>query len=144
MIPSAPLSRRDKSAQATQALTEFYDTPLSDLLARSLSTDPGRHALEIFRTTAARVPAYARFLADHGIEADAVRTPEDFRRLPTTSKESYHRPNALGDLCLDGSLAGCDMLAVSSGSTGEPTVWPRFVSDELGSAARFEQVLVDA
>ena len=34
------------------------------------------------------------------------------------------------------------MLAVSSGSTGEPTVWPRFVTHELGSAARFEQVLV--
>jgi phenylacetate-CoA ligase len=34
------------------------------------------------------------------------------------------------------------MLAVSSGSTGEPTVWPRFVTDELGTAARFEQVLV--
>jgi len=33
--------------------------------------------------------------------------------------------------------------AVSSGSTGEPTIWPRFVSDELGTAFRFEQVFRD-
>ena len=32
------------------------------------------------------------------------------------------------------------MIAVSSGSTGEPTFWPRFLSDELPVAARFEQV----
>jgi phenylacetate-CoA ligase len=36
------------------------------------------------------------------------------------------------------------MLAVSSGSTGEPAIWPRFVSDELATAFRFEQVLRDA
>jgi phenylacetate-CoA ligase len=36
------------------------------------------------------------------------------------------------------------MLAVSSGSSGEPAVWPRFVSDEIGTAFRFEQVFRDA
>ena len=36
------------------------------------------------------------------------------------------------------------MLAVSSGSTGEPAIWPRFVSDEIGTAFRFEQVFRDA
>jgi phenylacetate-CoA ligase len=109
-----------------------------------LSVDPGEHALEIFRSAAERVPAYRRFLAAHGVDAEQVRTLDDFRRLPVTTKETYHRPNPLADLCLDGDLSGCDMLAMSSGSSGEPTVWPRFVADELGSAARFEQVLAEA
>ncbi len=33
---------------------------------------------------------------------------------------------------------------MSSGSTGEPTVWPRSLTDELGVAARFEQVFADS
>ncbi|HWZ90060.1 MAG TPA: phenylacetate--CoA ligase family protein, partial [Polyangiaceae bacterium] len=144
MTDSVPPREHAKSARAVEALTQFYGTPLDAALTRCLSLDPGEHALELFRCAAERVPAYRRFLAAHGVEAEHVRRLVDFRRLPVTTKETYHRPNALADLCLDGNLAGCDMLAVSSGSTGEPSVWPRFVADELGSAERFEQVLADA
>ena len=132
-----------KSARAVEALSTFYAVPLGELLTRCLAVDPAARALENFKIAAERVPAYARFLAAHGIDPREVRTVRDFQRLPVTTKETYHRPNSLADLCLDGDLAGCDMLAVSSGSTGQPTIWPRFVADELGSAERFEQVLAD-
>ena len=56
------------------------------------------------------------------------------------TKENYHRRYPLPDLCREGRLDGCDMVAVSSGSTGQPTFWPRSVTDELAVAARFEQV----
>jgi phenylacetate-CoA ligase len=36
------------------------------------------------------------------------------------------------------------MIAVSSGSTGEPTFWPRSVADEFAVATRFEQVFHDS
>jgi phenylacetate-CoA ligase len=36
------------------------------------------------------------------------------------------------------------MLAVSSGSTDRPTVWPRALSDEFAVASRFEQVFQDS
>jgi phenylacetate-CoA ligase len=36
------------------------------------------------------------------------------------------------------------MVAVSSGSAGQPTVWPRSVLDERAVAARFEQVFHDS
>jgi phenylacetate-CoA ligase len=65
-------------------------------------------------------------------------------RIPGATKDTYHRRHALARLCRGGELAACDMLAVSSGSTGEPAIWPRFVSDELGTAFRFEQVFRDA
>ncbi len=35
-------------------------------------------------------------------------------------------------------------MAVSSGSTGTPTIWPRFLSDELVIATRFEQIFHDS
>lgn len=99
--------------------------------------------LGLFRQVAATVPAYGEFLAERGIDPDAVRTLDDFRLLPMLTKDNYHRRYPLPALCRDGRLDGCDMVAVSSGSTGEPTLWPRFLTDELTVAARFEQVFRD-
>ncbi len=36
-----------------------------------------------------------------------------------------------------------DIVAVSSGSTGEPSFWPRSASDERVIAARFEEIFRD-
>jgi phenylacetate-CoA ligase len=96
--------------------------------------------LALFHRVARTVPAYADFLVRHGVASADVRTFADFERLPLTTKEDYHFRYPLADLCRDGRLEGCDLIAVSSGSTGRPTYWPRFVSDELEVAARFEQV----
>jgi phenylacetate-CoA ligase len=89
---------------------------------------------------AASVPAYRAFLRDHGVDPAEVRTFADFARLPLLTKENYQRRYPLPQLCREGRLDGCDMIAVSSGSTGEPAFWPRAVTDELAVAARFEQV----
>lgn len=94
--------------------------------------------VELFQQVAATVPAYRAFLDEHGVEPGRVTTLEDFRRLPMTSKESYTRRHPLPDLCRDGVIG--DMIAVSSGSTGTPSFWPRSVSDERAIAARFEEV----
>jgi len=45
---------------------------------------------------------------------------------------------------LGGTLTRADFFAVSSGSTGEPTFWPRSQVDEFPVAVRFEQVFRDA
>src|SRR5262245_44282383 len=96
--------------------------------------------LELFHRVARTVPAYGDFLARHGVEPAGLRTLDSFEGLPLTTKQTYHVRYPLPDLCRDGRLDGCDMIAVSSGSTGRPTYWPRFVTDELQVAARFEQV----
>jgi phenylacetate-CoA ligase len=72
-----------------------------------------------------------------------VRSAGDFDRLPMLTKDTYHRKYPLPDLCRGGRLDGCDMVAVSSGSSGTPTVWPRSVLDERAVASRFEQVFRD-
>ncbi|HEY1957340.1 MAG TPA: phenylacetate--CoA ligase family protein [Polyangiaceae bacterium] len=103
-------------------------------------TEPFRVALELFRKTAATVPAYGAFLREHGVDAGAVRTREDFARVPLMTKEGYLRRFPLADRCRGGDLAAHDMVAFSSGSTGEAMLWPRSATDELAVASRFEQV----
>jgi len=98
-------------------------------------------ALALFHEVAERVPAYRALLAEHGIDPAGVRTVADFARLPLLTKENYLRRHPLPELCRDGRLAGADTVAVSSGSSGRPTVWPRTVLDELAVARRFEHAL---
>jgi phenylacetate-CoA ligase len=133
-----------RTQEVLDALRTFLVTPLDELLAGVSPEAAEAQALARFHDVAAAVPAYAAFLREHGIDPAGVRTLDDFRGLPLTTKESYVRRHPLADLCRAGRLESCDMVAVSSGSTGEPTVWPRFVTDELAVAARFEQVFADS
>ncbi len=98
--------------------------------------------LQLFRRVSAQVPAYGKFLRKHDVDPESVASIDRFRELPITTKRNYHVAYPLPELCSNGRLEDCDMLAVSSGSTGEPTVWPRFIADEVGTLRRFEQVLV--
>jgi phenylacetate-CoA ligase len=61
-----------------------------------------------------------------------------------TTKENYHGRYPLAERCRGGRLVSCDMVAVSSGSTGKPSYWPRSWSDEQAVTARFEQVFRDS
>jgi phenylacetate-CoA ligase len=102
-----------------------------------------QQVIELFHRVAGSVPAYQNFLREHGVDPTAVRSFTDFQRLPLVTKENYHRRYPLPALCRDGRLESCDMIAVSSGSTGDPLFWPRFYTDEHAVVARFEQVFVD-
>jgi phenylacetate-CoA ligase len=133
-----------QAERALASLTRFYRTPLEQELERHRREAPGAAALELFRGVVREVPAYPEFLRAAGCDPQAIQTPDDLASVPAATKESYHRRHALAALCRHGDLSACDMLAVSSGSTGEPAVWPRFVSDEVGTAFRFEQVFRDA
>jgi phenylacetate-CoA ligase len=133
-----------KSERAQSALAAFHGRELEQTLGEATPEAAAARALELFHEVSRSVPAYRAFLEEHGVDPEGVRTAADFSRLPATSKQSYHAPNRLADLCRGGELETCDFVAVSSGSTGEPTVWPRFVSDEIGTAWRFEQVLADS
>ncbi len=113
-------------------------------MVTNASDAPEQRVLALFRTVAATVPAYRAFLDEHGVDRNRVRTFEDFQALPLLTKENYLRRYPLQQLCRRGELTSCDMIAVSSGSTGEPTFWPRSVADEVAITDRFEQVFQDA
>lgn len=121
----------DRQARVLRAFETFFE-PSTERTAN--------WPLDLFRRTADTVPAYRKFLREHGIDPAGV---EDLRQVPPTDKASYHQRYPLPELCRDGTLAGNDMIAVSSGSSGQPTIWPRSLEDELHVARRFEQVVVD-
>ncbi|HEX6521463.1 MAG TPA: phenylacetate--CoA ligase family protein [Streptosporangiaceae bacterium] len=134
---------QSRPARVAASLAEFCSRP------PVTAAEPGPAAeqqwlLDLFHQVAASVPAYQDFLRQHEVKAADVRTLADFRRLPLVTKENYHTRYPLSQRCRDGELASCDMIAVSSGSTGRPTYWPRFVTDELAAAARFEQIFHDS
>ena len=133
-----------RSAHFSEALQSFLATPLDRLLEPHPVPDAAAAALALFRRTVAEVPAYRELVADHGIDPAAIRDASDFARLPLVTKANYVNRYPLAARCRGGRLESCDMVAVSSGSTGTPTFWPRFLSDELAIAARFEQIFHDS
>jgi phenylacetate-CoA ligase len=130
--------------RARTALEAFLATSLDQVLDRHTQIDPAQNALALFRSVAASVPAYQAFLAANGIDPATVQTVEDFKDLPLVTKQNYVLHYSLPELCRDGQLETSDMVAVSSGSTGRPTFWLRFFSDELAIARRFEQIFHDS
>ncbi|HEY1622473.1 MAG TPA: phenylacetate--CoA ligase family protein [Streptosporangiaceae bacterium] len=75
------------------------------------------------------------------MDPDGVRALDE---VPLTTKENYHTRYPLPQRCRDGRLESCDTIAVSSGSSGKPTYWPRTAADEQAATARFEQIFRDA
>jgi phenylacetate-CoA ligase len=132
-------------ARALGALQAFVDTSLDDALAGADDLSNAQSsALALFHSTARDVPAYRAFLAEHGLDPASIASHDDFQRLPLVDKRTYLYKYSLRELCRGGALETCDMVAVSSGSTGQPTFWPRFLSDELPIARRFEQAFFDS
>lgn len=125
-------------------LATFASAPLDGLLAPLNPDETTRRALDLFASVVESVPAYRAFLAGHGVDPAGVRDRAGFTALPLLTKENYLRRYPLAQLCRGGDLSGCDMIAVSSGSTGEPTFWPRSVADEYAVATRFEQIFHDS
>lgn len=98
------------------------------------------NALDLFRKASQRVPAYKDFLKKHKIDPQKINTPEDFKKIPIIDKKNYLRAYDLKDLCWDGKLDDLYILSSSSGSTGEPFLWPRGEEQELEGGLNFEVI----
>jgi phenylacetate-CoA ligase len=134
----------EQRQRSIRSFEEFLRTSLEERLQQQQSGDSESKILSLFQNVAATVPAYRDFLASANINPEAIQTFEDFQKLPLITKENYLRRYPLPQLCRQGKLESCDFIAVSSGSTGKPTFWPRFISDELQIADRFEQIFHDS
>src|SRR5689334_21133339 len=95
--------RTSRAGATLESLRAFYEGPAP------ANETPEARVLALFREAARDVPAYARFLREHGVDAAGVDGIDAFRRVPATTKDNYYRQNALPDLCRHGRLDGCDM-----------------------------------
>ncbi len=96
-----------------------------------------KKALALFHQAARRVPAYRAFLAKHKINPSLITTIGDFKKVPVTDKKNYTSKYSLADRSWDGRVDN-SLLAVSSGTTGQPTYWPRSGEQEFEAAVIHE------
>ncbi len=138
------MNYENQSQRAIKGLSDFLHTPLETLLQKHLHNHPEKEIIKLFRDVAANVPAYKAFLTQQQINPDTIQTFDDFQKLPPLTKDNYLKCYPLADFCRDGKIESCDTIAASSGSTGKPTFWLRFFTDELAIATRFEQIFYDS
>ena len=108
--------------------------------AETLQQAGFQNALRLFHEAAERIPAYRDFLNKHNVRAEAINTYQDFQRIPVTNKKNYLRAYSLKELCWDGNLKGLSLISSSSGSTGEPFVWPWGEAQKAEGALELESV----
>ncbi|MFO5438483.1 MAG: phenylacetate--CoA ligase family protein, partial [Dolichospermum sp.] len=124
-----------------QELTNFISLPVEEKLQLYPDHDLEITVIKLFQKVAANVPADQEFLAKAGIKPDNIQTLADFQKIPKMNQENYIAKSPVSELCYHGKIDNCDFIAASSGSTGKSTFWPRFLTDELHIATRFEQIL---
>ena len=137
----------DSASQKHQSFdvrNSFLNTSLDSQLQQDRQTNPEQAVIQLFKTVCQNVPAYRSFLAENKIDWQQFNTIADFQNLPLTNKTNYISQYSLNELCRGGQLENCDFVAVSSGSTGQPTFWTRSIDDEYQIATRFEQIFYDS
>jgi phenylacetate-CoA ligase len=89
-------------------------------------------ALELFHRAYRDCPAYTDFIDRAGVTASTIKSADDFARLPLTDKKNYIKKYPLEKrIYKDKKLSDFYMLCSSSGSSGEPTYWPRDYQQDL-------------
>lgn len=129
--------------------TSFYYGFDTKTFTRQLSTEPealwlklgNMRALQIFHSAARGVPAYQDFLKKHRIKHEKIRTIQDFtNHVPPTDKDNYVNRYSIAERCYNGSVTASNIIAVSSGTSGEPKFWPRSGYQEFEAAVIHEQL----
>ncbi|MCC2666574.1 MAG: hypothetical protein K0S63_490 [Gammaproteobacteria bacterium] len=124
------ISKTDSNQnQRDLSLTSFDINDFEKLLQKEDETfwlkKGEKKALKLFHEVAERVPAYKNFLKKNKINHEDIKTISDFKRVPITDKKNYIQAYSLPDRCWDGRLPASTLIAASSGTSGEPTFWPR-------------------
>jgi phenylacetate-CoA ligase len=80
-----------------------------------------KKALDVFHDAARNVRAYREFLDGHGIDPTKIRTLEDFKTVPHTTKASYFTAHKLEDV-VAGHVSDTELISMSGGTTGEKSM----------------------
>src|SRR5579884_3005850 len=127
MKPSAATSlvRGRRSVQSKETDVVAYRKLLRTQNPEVREKEGFEKALRLFHEAALRVPAYKDFLKKNRVRHQSIRSSKDFASLPITTKKNYIQEYPLHLRSWDGKLTNNSLLAMSSGTTGAPTLWPR-------------------
>ncbi len=84
-----------------------------------------KKVLATFHKIVRNVPAYGKFLKENGVNANSIRTIEDFKKLPLTDKKNYIEKYSLEKRSWGGKITDKYSIERSSGYSGKATYWPR-------------------
>jgi phenylacetate-CoA ligase len=84
-----------------------------------------KNAMTLFKYVCANVPAYRKFLREHSINFNKIKSFADFKSLPLTTKPNYLRKYDYIKLFPEKMLFSATTISATSGSTGEPFFFPR-------------------
>lgn len=91
--------------------------------------DAAQKALQLFQSVAATSRAYSSFLKSHSVNPETVTSMDSFTTLPYTDKHNYIQKFPITDRLYNGKrLSDYYMICTSSGTSGEPTFWPRDIT----------------
>jgi len=99
-----------------------------------------RRALFLFHKAAEEVPAYRDFLKKNKINHEKIKNSSDFGLIPWTDKKNYITNYPLQARTWGGRIEKSSLVAVSSGTTGAPTFWPRGYLQESEAAVIHELI----
>lgn len=99
------------------------------------------NAFKLFKEVYATSLAYRKFLQSEDVNGAEFNVVTDLSRVPLMDKKSYINKYPLSDRLFEGKqLADFYMLCSSSGSTGEPTFWPRDIKTDNYLEKKKEQL----
>jgi phenylacetate-CoA ligase len=98
-----------------RALAKLARRTLRSISSEKLRRRSRQQALRAFGRAAARTAAYRQILQHAGVKADTIRSPEDFRSLPLTDKQSLFGAHDIRSLCVDGRVDDLACVYTSSG-----------------------------
>ena len=84
-----------------------------------------QEAIRLFNLVNTQVVAYKKFLKSSKFNLKKVTSLQDFKKLPLMTKNNYIKQHNLKDLMPPKELANISTFSATSGSTGEPTFFPR-------------------
>ena len=88
------------------------------------------------------MPAYKKFLKEKGIDPRKIKTIEDFKKLPHTTKQNYVLKYDLKERIIDQRFNDIFSIERSSGYSGVPIYWPRLPEEDEITRRHFEFGLV--
>lgn len=98
--------------------------------------------LQGFKVLSKSLPAYQKFLKEHKINPSIIKTLQDFKKLPLTSKENYIFKYDIKERIIDQRFNDIFSIERSSGYSGQPVYWPRLPEEDESARRHFEFGLV--
>ncbi len=126
-----------------RALLEFINHANAGPDASCLFRHASGKAVALFRRAAKHVPAYRHFLERNGVNAEKIQDAASFAHVPLINKKNYIEQYSLAERCWNGTEEGAQAIAASSGSTGAPLFWPRYIQQDFDFALIHERILRD-